>query len=27
MNRTVDIALPPREAADPVLVCEAAGEA
>ncbi|HRN36875.1 MAG TPA: hypothetical protein PLL18_08180, partial [Flavobacteriales bacterium] len=27
MNRTVDIALPPREAADPVLVREAAGEA
>ncbi|MBS1547648.1 MAG: FAD-dependent oxidoreductase [Bacteroidetes bacterium] len=27
MNRTVDIALPPREAADPVLVREAAAEA
>lgn len=27
MNRTVDIALPPREAADPILVREAAAEA
>ena len=27
MNRTVDIALPPQEAADPALVREAAAEA